>query len=278
MKKLTLLCLIGLLAGSMFLVGCKGKSAAAGGEKKGLLANGDVTLTMFMYGGIGQYRTSYDYADNTLTKRIVDETGINLQITSMSGADSAQRLNVMLNSGDYPDIIFGKNFSVSELTYYGAQGILLPLDKYNMAQYPNIKKILDEYPAVENLIRGGDGNTYALPQVNDCLHCLYRSGRAAFNMPFIRDNGLSMFDSYDGFVDYLRWVRDNDANHNGDKNDEIPLMWPSGSNNNAISFLARKYLPFINSSYFGLALYDGKVTEQYRLPEFREALRFMAGL
>jgi putative aldouronate transport system substrate-binding protein len=55
-------------------------------------------------------------------------------------------------------------------------------------------------------------------------------------------------------------------------------MWPSGSNKNAIAFLARKYLPFIHGAYFGLALYDGKVTEQYRLPEFRQALQFIAGL
>jgi putative aldouronate transport system substrate-binding protein len=38
-------------------------------------------------------------------------------------------------------------------------------------------------------------------------------------------------------------------------------------------------MPFIQTSTeFGMAIYDGKVVEQYRQNEFRDALRFMAGL
>jgi putative aldouronate transport system substrate-binding protein len=144
-----------------------------------------------------------------------------------------------------------------------------------MENYKNIGEALNRYPLLTRLIQGGDGKTYALPRVSECLHCLYRSGRTAYYMPFVRDNNLKMFETYDEFVDYLRWVRDNDANGNSDKNDEIPMMWASGQTTNAITFFARNYMPYIDG---GIALVNGKVTEQYKLNEFRETLRFMANM
>jgi putative aldouronate transport system substrate-binding protein len=235
---------------------------------------------MFYYGGLNANVTSFAYEDNAFTKRIVDETGIKLNITSMSAADSPQRLNVMLNSGDYPDIIFNRQFAITELDYYGAQqGILIPLDQYNIRKYSGINQVMTAYPTLDLLIRGSDNKIYGLPRVNGCLHCLNRSGGAAFYMPFIRDNNLKMFETYDEFADYLRWVRDNDANGNGDKNDEIPMMWRASDTRNAIAFFAKGFMPFVqSSSEFGLALYDKRVVEQYRTNEFRDALRFMAQL
>jgi putative aldouronate transport system substrate-binding protein len=281
MKKLTVLFGICLLACFIF-VGCgkKKDSAPVDAGKKGALANGDVTFSMFYYGGINANVTSFAYEDNAFTKRIVDETGINLNITSMSTVDSDQRLNVMLNSGDYPDIIFGRQFTVSELDYYGTQqGVFIPLDQYNIRTYKGIDQIMTVYPTLDLLIRGTDKKIYGLPRVNGCLHCLYRSGRVGFYMPFIRDNKLKMFETYDEFADYLRWVRDNDANGNGDKNDEIPMMWRAADTRNAITFFAKGFMPFVQtSSEFGLALYDKKVVEQYRANEFRDALRFIAQL
>jgi putative aldouronate transport system substrate-binding protein len=67
-------------------------------------------------------------------------------------------------------------------------------------------------------------------------------------------------------------VRDNDVNRNGNPNDEIPF---AGELNNTVSFFAKSFMPWISG---GLALYDGKVTEQYRQNEFREALKYINGL
>lgn len=278
MKKLTVLLLVCALAG--MLAGCRKTETAGGtvavGEKSGRLANGDVTISMFFYGGISRWATDFSYENNTFTKKLTDDTGVKVDVTAMSYADSEQRLNVMLNAGDYPEVIFGKSFSINELSYYGSQGILIPLDDYHMENYKNIGEALSRYPLLTRMIQGADGKTtYALPRISECLHCLYRSGRTAYYMPFVRDNKLKMFETYDEFVDYLRWVRDNDANGNGDKTDEIPMMWASGQTTNAITFFARNYMPYIDG---GIALVNGKVTEQYKLNEFRETLKFMANM
>ena len=237
-------------------------------------------LSMFYFGGLNSNATSFTYEDNAYTKKIVDTTGIKLDISAMNTADSATRLNIMLNAGDYPDLIYGRNFSIAEMDYYGTQqGILIPLDQYNIRQYPGIDGIMKEYPALDTVIRGTNGKIYGMPAVNGCLHCVYRSGRAAYYMPFLRDNNRKMFETYDELADYLRWVRDNDINKNGDKNDEIPMMWRNTDTRNAIAFFAKGFMPFIlNGDHFGIGLENNKVVEQYRLPEFRDTLRYMAQL
>jgi putative aldouronate transport system substrate-binding protein len=280
MKKLTILFLCCMTAAAVLITSCAPKSGttaagAGSGATRGRLANGDVTLSIFYHGGISRWATDLSYENNAFTKKLVDDTGVKVDITAMSYADSAQRLNVMLNSGDYPEVIFGRNFSINELSYYGDQGIFIPLDDYDIENYKNIGEAFRRYPFLPKVIQGTDGKTYALPSISECIHCLYRSGRTAYYMPFVRDNNLKMFETYDEFVDYLRWVRDNDANGNGDKTDEIPMMWASDRTVNAISFFAKNYMPYVDG---GVAVVNGKVTEQYKLNEFRETLRFMANM
>jgi len=280
MKKFLVVLLSLVVCLSVFGGGGGQQSRQGGTGKAGTLADGNVTFTMFYFGGINPNTTSMAYEDNAFTKRIVDETGIKLDISSMSSADSPQRLNVMLNSGDYPDIIFGRNFTIAELDYYGTQqNIFVPLDQYNIRQYSGVSQIMTKYPTLDLVIRGSDGKIYGMPAVNGCDFCIYRSGKVGYYMPFIRDNNLKVPDTYDEFADYLRWVRDNDVNKNGNRNDEIPMMWRNTDTRNAIAFFAKGFMPFVMyNEYYGLALYDKKVTEQYRLPEFRDTLRFMAQL
>ncbi|MDR2096271.1 MAG: extracellular solute-binding protein [Treponema sp.] len=284
MKKLFSLFLLVLLVLPTFAGGNRqtGTSTGSVSTAGGLpLTTEDVTFSVFIAGGLANSVTSFDYKDNAFTKKITDETGIKLDIISSSDADANTRLNAMLASGQYPDIIltgytgFG---SINNLTYWGSQGILIPLDKYNIKSYPNIKKVLDEYPAADQRIRGADGHIYGLPYVNDCLHCIYSYGRAWYHMPFLRDNNRKVPETIAEFTDYLRWVRDNDVNKNGNRNDEIPIAFSAPNLRQFISFISKAYMPFIfTSDHFGLGLNKGRVWEQYREKEFRQALATMAG-
>jgi putative aldouronate transport system substrate-binding protein len=65
------------------------------------------------------------------------------------------------------------------------------------------------------------------------------------------------------------------VNKNGVKNDEIPFAFAKDEMWNAVRFFAKSFMPFVDN---GIAVYDGKVTEQYRLDEFKETLRYMNSL
>lgn len=236
----------------------------------------ELTLSMFI-GGLDNFVTSYDYADNAFTKRVVDETGIQMEFVAVSDADKVEKLNVLLNSDDYPDLIRG-SINRADMAYYGQQGIIIPLDEYDFLSYPNIKAAFDQYPALLDIVATADGTTYALPDVNECLHCIYSRGRSWYYMPFIRDNDLKVPETTEELKEYLIYVRDNDLNGNG-KQDEVPIAFNSGETDNFITCIAKYFLPFCaNDDYWGLALEDGKVIEQYRSDEFRDALRYMHDL
>jgi putative aldouronate transport system substrate-binding protein len=236
--------------------------------------DGKTSITLFN-GNIGGLVTSFDYKDNTLTKKVVDDTGVMMNFVTASSADASTRLNLLLNSGDYPEVIIPSGIAKDGLEYYASQGIFIPLDGYNIKAYPNIGQAFREYPALSQVLSGSDGKIYSLPSVNDCIQCLYQNGRGWYFMPWARDNNRKVPTTLDEFADYLRWIRDNDLNGNGNKNDEIPLAIDKGDFRNLIDYFSKAYMPWSND---GLMLYKGVVTEQYRLNEFREVLKYIAGL
>jgi putative aldouronate transport system substrate-binding protein len=286
MKKLLVLLFCILTAVSAFAGGKSaagsGTAAAGGGAKKysaiPFVPAGKNTFTVFV-SGLTQNITSYDYKDNVYTKMVVDKTGVMLEFIATTGADASVRLNTLLASGDYPDLIIRRSMSYNDVMYWASQGVFIPLDDYNVTSYPNIAQAFEEYPALNQKLRGADDKLYALPRVDDAIWSTYQQGRTWYYLPWIRDTSRKIPETLDEFTAYLRWIRDNDVNGNGDKNDEIPIAFSSGDLENATAFFAKSFMPFIkDSTGFGLALYDGKVTEQYRLNEYREALKYMAGL
>ncbi len=59
----------------------------------------------------------------------------------MPSDEALAKLNLMLSSGDYPDVIMGfGNISPAQLQVYGQQGIFVPLNDLIEKAGPNIKK------------------------------------------------------------------------------------------------------------------------------------------
>lgn len=225
--------------------------------------------------------SSFDYDDNVFTKKVVDETGIQLEFNAVSQADANEKLNVMLNSGEYPDIIRANYFmQLTDMNYYASQGIFISLDEYDLSQYDNIQTMMEEYPASVQYCTAADGKMYAIPEVNDCFHCAYSGGRAYYYMPFLRDNNLEVPTTTEELKELLIYIRDNDVNGNGDPNDEIPIAFGTNDTLNFISTMAKYFLPWVDieDKFPGIALVDGKVTEQYKSDEFRQALGYMRDL
>jgi putative aldouronate transport system substrate-binding protein len=235
------------------------------------LTKADVTFTVLI-SSPGGLVPSYDYKDNLFTKKVTDQTGVKLEFISASYADFNTRVNTMLNTGTYPDLIFS-GISWESLDYYYNQGIVISLDKYDPMSYPRIKAAFDEYPLFNSILKSNNGQLLALPAVNDCLHCIYSNGRAWYYMPWVRDKyNFKTPETIQDLDAYLRYVKANDMNGNGNPNDEIPMAF--NDMKAAVSYIAKSFMPWNND---GLALRNGKVWEQYKENDFREALKVMAG-
>ncbi|MDR1903324.1 MAG: extracellular solute-binding protein [Treponema sp.] len=280
MKKLVLF----LLALALCFSACKGKETASGSGVQGevkkytslpLVSDGKTTITMYVAGATDNVVTSYAPQDNLFTAKIIKETGINLDIISETSGTTDQ-LAVLLNSGNYPEVI-NKGLTYDNMLYYAGQGIFKALDDYDPLGYPQIKAAWDEYPTLDLITRGLDGKLYALPEINDCMHCIYSGGRIWYYMPWLRDNNLKEPQTLDEFTEYLRYVKANDLNKNG-KRDEIAIAFDKDNANNFIAFIAKAFMPFVTNPYYGLAMDNGKIVEQYKAPEFREALKYLAAI
>jgi putative aldouronate transport system substrate-binding protein len=261
-------------AGGTGASGASGKTSRTGAKGSLPLATNKPVLTMYIAGGINEVTTSFDYKDNLFTKKVVDETGIDLRVTGTPSADARERLNVLMNTGDYPDIISGD----LDIEYYAKQGSIIALDPYDPLSFPNIKRIFTETPEAPVLLTASDGKMYALPAINQCLHCTYSAGRIWFYMPWVRDTGRKTPQTLDEFTDFLRFAKNNDPNKNG-KKDEMGIVFNKDDILNFIAKIAKAYMPFVQNRYYGLTLDNSKkIVEQYRDPAFREALKYIAGL
>ncbi len=132
--------------------------------------------------------------------------------------------NLVFASGEYPDIFYASSLTQADEVNYGSQGILLPLeDLIDNGYAPNLKKVLDENPAIRKSITTPDGHIYSLPVINQ-QSIWYRSPMW-YNGDFLEALNVKEADlpkTTEELYDLLVRFRDEDPNGNG-KKDEIPL-------------------------------------------------------
>jgi len=219
-----------------------------------------------------------DFATNEFTKWLEEKTNVHIEWEIAPEKSAQEKLNLVLSGGDYPEVIMGFGVSPTQMMIYGSQGVFLPLndliDKYGV----EIKKMFEANSFYRDLITAPDGNIYALPQVNECYHCMYQQ-RMWIHKPWLDKLGLDMPTTTDEFYEVLKAFKTRDPNGNG-KADEIPL---SGSIQAASSHLFSTQMldSFLMNAFIydhgdkKLYLEDGKVTVPYNKPEWKEGLKYL---
>lgn len=109
-----------------------------------------------------------DLATNDFTKYMEEKTGIKLTFQTGTRDDWRDKLNMALQSGDYPDVILGVD---PNLAKYGVkEGVIIQLDDLIEKNMPNYMKMMSQYM---DLTRQTDGHIYSIAEINDCYHCMY---------------------------------------------------------------------------------------------------------
>ena len=220
-----------------------------------------------------------DYQDNDFTRYIEEKTNIHLELVIASASGGAQTRNLLLASGDYPEV-FISPFNKSEQSFYGSQGVFLPLNDLIDQYGVNTRKAFADYPLVKANLAMSDGKIYALPDINDCFHCTYAQKMWIYR-PWLEKLGLEMPTTTEEFKEVLIAFRDRDPNGNGIK-DEIPLTgavsgWYAGVD----GFLMNSFIySHGNLAEGGVRMYldKGKITAAFVQPGWREGLRYMNDL
>ena len=227
---------------SMSLVACNGggTSSSGGSTESGAEASGTtaetpenfnaeglpivnepITVDTWIEGG-----TDIDWTNNGFVNTVAEESGIQMEITAVSGADSVTQRNLRLASGDFPDVFMLDWTSImtfTDIMQYGVQEqILAPIDPYIEPYSENMGRILEEHPDFADAITATDGHIYGFPRFSECYHCL------AYPKFYIRQDwldalNLEMPTTTDELKDVLTAFVTQDPNGNGQA-DEIGLL------------------------------------------------------
>src|SRR5690625_1904376 len=112
-----------------------------------------------------------NFETNEFTKWYEEKTGVkvNWEVVPEEGVE--EQLNLILTSGDYPDVIMDMPVTTSQMRIYGEKGVFLSLNNLIEDYGIETKRMFEEMPIVEDSITTPEGEIYALPQVNVCYHC-----------------------------------------------------------------------------------------------------------
>lgn len=120
-------------------------------------------LTMHMH-----FRNAYTYKEDwPVFTEAAKLTNINLKgVAPSSATDTQEVFNLLMVSGDLPDIVEGNNLK-DDFIKYGMEGAFIPLEDLIEEHAPNLKKFLEEHEYVKTFATAPDGHMYFIPYIPD---------------------------------------------------------------------------------------------------------------
>ncbi|MBP1991733.1 extracellular solute-binding protein [Paenibacillus eucommiae] len=287
MKRVTLIILMLVLFSTVLLTACSGgtakpttspspSDAPSGSDalNPGMpIVNSPISLKVFSYYPAA---VNPDWGNIRLWKDYEKMSGIHIDWDLVPAANMTERLNLMLASGDYPEIIYGTGVSNLDLIKYGETKVFLPLNDLIDNHAPNLKKLLDENPSIRKSITMPDGNIYGLPTLFDPEFSSVLSGQKFWvKEDWLKQLGMKLPTTVDELYLLLKAIHENDLNKNG-KQDETPIYF-SGPQH-LLSYLKGAWGLGNRGSKHYLVDVDQK-TNQLRFiptdPGYKEILEFM---
>ncbi|MEM7032854.1 MAG: extracellular solute-binding protein [Chloroflexota bacterium] len=92
-----------------------------------------------------------DFETNEFTKWYEEKTNVHIDWELVPSSGATEKLNLVLASGDLPDVIMDFTVSPAQQTIYGTQGLFLPLNDLIEEYGVETKKMFDASPNVNHL-------------------------------------------------------------------------------------------------------------------------------
>ncbi|PYI54855.1 extracellular solute-binding protein [Paenibacillus flagellatus] len=211
------------------LAACSGGGSPEDGNpgKTGFNASGmpivPETISLKMIAGKAP-TTAPDWNATMLWQEYEKMTNIHVDWEMVPTDNLAEKRNIMLAGGDYPDAFFTAGIPLPDLLKYGSQGVFVKLNDLIDKYAPNFKKLLDQYPEVRKGLTMPDGNIYSFPTVYDPkFTSVLAGGKLWIKKEWLDKLGLQEPQTTEQFYEMLKAFKEKDPNGNGQP-DEIPLQ------------------------------------------------------
>lgn len=176
--------------------------------------------------------------NNPVIAEMEKQANVKLSIEAPPINNYVDKLQVLMASGDLPDLIYNWGAADANMETWAKNGLLLPLDD-KIAKYPNLTKNITKemWDAVKSV---NDGKTYIIPRANVVNHWGYM-----INQQWLDKLNLKAPTTLDEFTNVCNAFTKNDPDGNG-KADTYCLSFSNptlGANTiwNATNFLASAF-------------------------------------
>ncbi|MCL2833582.1 MAG: extracellular solute-binding protein [Treponema sp.] len=234
-----------------------------------------ITLTAFG----NQNVTHKDWNDVYCFTEYEKMSNIHIAWTQAPNQGFAERRNVLMASGDYPDFFYRVGFGVSDIINYGSKGALIRLNDLIDQYAPNVKARMQEMPDMAKSMKMPDGNIYTLPSRSLSTESAVQLNW--INKVWLDRLGLQVPTSLDEIEAVLTAFKTRDANGNGNPNDEIPYSDRNQGNSIFNSTNGAFGMGSLSTSQFGNYIDlgpDGKVRLFAISDNFRQQLEWITKL
>lgn len=179
-----------------------------------------------------------DYNDMLIFQNLYNMTNVDVNWKNVSEASYlASKSLIMADKKNLPDAIYHAGFSEQEIILYSSRKQIIALDDY-LDYMPNFNQILQDRPDIYELLKSSDGKIYSLPRIEEMGLLAYpnllflnkewtseliNNGDISFIDQADLVDGLSL--TTDQFQLILEQFKNQDMNHNGRSDDELPLSF-----------------------------------------------------
>lgn len=222
-----------LVATALTLAACSPKRSDADyrvpdeSASAGLTSSGDpiVTTPITVVATGSRSALSVPYDQMELTQQWAADTNVQVTWNMLTEDVYAERKNLVLASGDLPDILWNTGLTDAEAATYAANHTLVPLDEYFADYCPNITALLDARPDIRSAVTSEDGHIYTLPSVEE-LGLVAFPNFLYINTDWLEKVGMEMPDTVDQLHDVLLAFKEEDPSGTGKV---LPLSFVPGS-------------------------------------------------
>ncbi|MCL3861218.1 ABC transporter substrate-binding protein [Actinotalea sp. K2] len=221
--------LAGAVVAGLVLSACSGgasdgsgesRSSEVGFQEEGLpIVTDGVTMTFS-----GQKSSlAPEFSSMELVQQWQEDTNVTINWENLPDSVYQERKNLILASGDLPDAFYNTGFSPADISTYGSNGTLIPLEGLIEQYAPNLQAVFEKRPEIRAAVTSSDGHIYTLPAAEEL-----GIGAVPFflsiNKTWLDQLGLGVPETIEEYEAALEAFASQDMNGNG-RNDEIPLSF-----------------------------------------------------
>lgn len=225
------------------------------------------------------------YADRDMTnngwlQETAELTNVYADIITSSNADAMTKRNLLLASGDYPDVFltdWPTVFSKSDVMQFGVkEGILVPITGYLEEYGYEINKLFEYNPLFRTTSTAPDGEIYGVARFSECYHCMAYP-KMYMRTDWLETLGLEMPTTTEEFRDVLKAFVTQDPNGNGEA-DEIGVIGATTWNTPVEYCLLGWSFQNIKPDFWLFLNDEGNVAFSASTDDYREGLRYIKSL